>query len=101
MGEAIAEYDEAIRLLSPELAEAYSNRGMVYLNLGQYERAIQDFDQAIHLQPEHADAYASRALAYICLGMEAEAQQDINRAVELGFDRALLERMVEQAKQAR
>jgi len=32
--------------------------------------------------------------------MEAEAQQDINRAVELGFDCALLERMVEQAKQA-
>ncbi len=48
--EAIAEYDEAIRL-DPEYADAYINRGVAYFNLGQLERAIRDFDEAILLKP--------------------------------------------------
>ena len=30
---------------------------------GQYEAAIADFDEAIHLQPDHADAHHNRDIA--------------------------------------
>ena len=38
--EAIAEYDEAIRL-DPQDADVYNNRGIAYDELGQLQRAIQ------------------------------------------------------------
>ena len=48
--EAIAAYDEAIRL-DPQDAAAYNNRGNAYGDLGQPEKAIQDLDEAIRLDP--------------------------------------------------
>ena len=54
--EAIAEYDEALRL-DPDYINAHSNRGLAYYNLGQHERAIQDFDEALRLDPNFAKAY--------------------------------------------
>ena len=51
LDEAVAEYDEAIRL-DPRYAKAYGNRGVVYTALGQHQRAIQDFDEAIRLDPQ-------------------------------------------------
>ena len=48
--EAIAEYDQAIRL-APKFTSAYNNRGAAYNDSGQPERAIQDFDVAIRLDP--------------------------------------------------
>ena len=56
--EAMAEYDEAIRL-DPQLALAYNNRGVAYKNLGKHQRAIEDFDAAIRLDPQLAMAYNS------------------------------------------
>ena len=93
--QAIQDLDEAI-LLYPQFAGAYTSRGFTYTELGQYQQAIQDFDEAIRLDPTLAPAFFSRALAYTLLGKDAEAQQDIDRAVELGFDRAVLERDIEE-----
>ena len=99
-GEAIAEYDEAIRL-DPTLANAFNDRGLNYLQLGQVERAIQDFDEAVRLQPQFAVAYANRAQAYTFLGRDREAENDVDRAVELGFDRDVLESAIEETKKLR
>ena len=97
---AIQDYDEAIRL-NPEFTQAYNYRGFAYDNLGQHQRAIQNFDEAIRLDPKLAPAYANRGGAYTLLGMDAEAQQDIERAVELGIDRALLEKVIEELNKQR
>jgi len=80
--EAIAEYNEAIRL-EPYLAPAYINRGIVYARLGQHQRAIQDFDEAIRLDPQYAEAYYSRGLAYARLGQYQDAIQDYDEAIAL------------------
>ena len=48
--EAIARYDEAIRL-DPQDAAAYINRGNANDYLGQHQRAIDDYDEAIRLDP--------------------------------------------------
>ena len=43
---------------------AFNFRGNAYRSKGRYDRAIQDFDQAIGLSPNYAAAYFGRALAY-------------------------------------
>jgi len=98
--EAIAEYDEVIRL-NPQLALAYGNRGGAYSDLGQLQRAIQDYDEAISLNPHYAKAYVNRALAYTHLGDDTKAQQDVGRAVELGWDSVTLKADIEKLKETR
>ena len=98
--EAIADYDEAIRL-TPEDADAYNNRGNAHDELGQYERAIEDYDEAIRLIPQDARGYVGRALAYTLLGDDVAAQLDVERAVELGVDPALLKEIIDRLKAER
>jgi len=98
--EAIAEYDEAIRL-DPLLAQAYTNRGLAYDDLGQHQPAIQDFDEAIRLDPQLALAYASRAIAYTHMGDDTKVQQDVDRALELGTDDVYLKSEIERLKELR
>ena len=45
------------------LALIFSNRGAAYKTKGQYDRAIQDYDQAIKLNPNYARAFSNRSLA--------------------------------------
>ncbi len=73
----------------------------MHANLGQYQRAVEDFDNAIRLDPQYALAYSNRALAYTLLEKYTEAQQDVDQAVELGQDRALLEKAIEKLKKGR
>ncbi len=80
--EAIAEYDEAIRL-EPYLAPAYNNRGNAYGRLGQIERAFRDYDEAIRLNPYYAVAYSNRGNAYTRLGQFERAFRDYDEAIRL------------------
>ena len=59
--EAIAEYDEAIKL-NPEFAAAIKNRGVAYGELGQVGRAIQDYQTVVSLNSEDAVAYINLGL---------------------------------------
>lgn len=65
--------------------------------MGQFQWAIEDYDQAIRLDPQFPLAYANRALAYTVIDRDLEAQRNADRAAELGFDPALLKRMIEEA----
>ncbi len=80
--EAIAEYDEAIRL-DPQLTLAYNNRAATYVNLGQYQKAIQDYDKVIRLNPQLVVAYNNRGFAYDELGQHERAIQDYDEAIRL------------------
>ena len=80
--EAIAEYDEAIRV-DPRDAAAYKNRGAVYEDLGQYQRAIEDLDQAIRLDSQFAGAYNTRASIYFKLGQYQRSVEDVDLAISL------------------
>ena len=68
---AIFYYTEAIdsmELSQESLTQAYHNRGMVHSIKGQYDRAIQDFDQTILLNPQFVFAYGNRGRAYYLKG---------------------------------
>jgi tetratricopeptide (TPR) repeat protein len=48
--------------IDPDLAVAYAVRGYAWQFLKQYDRAIQDYDQANRLDPNSVMAYSGRAL---------------------------------------
>ena len=66
----------------------YNNRGVAYHLQGQYQRAIQDFDQAIRLQPDNAIAYNNRGGDYGRMGQTQRAILDFDKAIELDPDNA-------------
>ena len=62
---------------------AYSNRGISYGDLGQFERSIEDFDEAIRLNPKVAEFYPYRGLAYKQIGKKDEAIADFEKFITL------------------
>ena len=73
--------------LKPDAA-SYSNRGIAHDNLGQYQRAIEDYREAIRLKPDYAEAYNNRGAAYHNLGQKQRAIEDYNEAIRLKPDHA-------------
>jgi tetratricopeptide (TPR) repeat protein len=65
------------------LASIYHKRGISYRLLGEYRRAIEDFDQALALSPEDAYIYGSRGVAYSYSEDYQQALRDFNRVLEL------------------
>jgi tetratricopeptide (TPR) repeat protein len=82
-------YPEALGLLTqlidrcPERAVYYSNRGLVYLWLGQPQVALADCSRAIALEPELDQAYNNRAMCHTALGNLVAALADYEHAVDL------------------
>ena len=64
-------------------------RGLAYFGLGQTERAIQDFDQAIRLDPSWGTPYDTRSDAYRRLGKTKLAEADRDKACQLRADYCL------------
>lgn len=69
--------------LNPSHGMSYYNRGSIYNNQEQFEKAIHDFNDAITLMPDYSNAYNNRGLAYDRLGRYEEALSDFNYAIEL------------------
>jgi tetratricopeptide (TPR) repeat protein len=66
-----------------DLAAAYIDRGNGYQDSGEYDRAIQDYDQAIDLAPDSALAYYDRANAYDSKGEYDRAIADYDLVIQL------------------
>jgi len=62
---------------------AYNNRGLAYLGMGQFDRAIADCSAAIAIDPQYYLAYYNRGKALRALGRPKEAMDDFNRAIEI------------------
>ncbi len=65
------------------LAVAHNNRGNAYGSLGEYRRAIEDYDQTLRIDPGDADAYYNRGIAYGNLGEYRRAIEDYDQALRL------------------
>ncbi len=91
--QAVGDFTRAIDTgeLDPEaLALAYNNRGVVFGELGDFDRAIADYARALELKPGDAKtvrnlriAHTRRALAAAKLGETDRALADLTRAIEL------------------
>lgn len=68
-------------------AKAYYMRGISYSEIGDYNKAISDYNEAIALAPEFMrDVYYRRAETYQVIGKNAKALADYNKALELTYD---------------
>jgi tetratricopeptide (TPR) repeat protein len=64
-----------------DAAAAFYNRGIAYRNQGKFDRAIEDYDQALRLRPAFADALNDRGLAYRHKGDNERAIADFDEAL--------------------
>jgi tetratricopeptide (TPR) repeat protein len=83
---ALDDFDQAIRMM-PALADAYINRAVLLVTMGQDEQAITDATRGIELgaiKPQLG--YYTRAVARELRGQVREAFSDYTRAAELAPD---------------
>lgn len=74
--------DEA---LSPrDRAATYVNRGVLRLRTRSFDRAIDDFDAALHINPNLGEALVNRGAARIGQHRYADALRDLERGADLG-----------------
>ena len=79
---SITLYDHALEVADPN-SIIYNNRGLAYVDLGNYTQAIADFNRAIEIDPRFGEAYDNRGTAYDSLGDYTQAIADFNRAIEI------------------
>ncbi|MEH2408366.1 tetratricopeptide repeat protein [Nostoc sp.] len=81
-------YTEAIALLTqlisrhPHNAVDYNNRGLIYFQSGEIEKAFCDYNTALKLNPNLASAYNNRANYYAACGELAAALADYDQAID-------------------
>jgi tetratricopeptide (TPR) repeat protein len=73
---------------TPAIQEAIES-GNDYLEKGDLDRAIADYDRAIELDPDYAHTYFDRGFTYRRKGDQDRAIADYDRAIELDPDFAL------------
>ena len=74
-------YESDTFKLDPNSAAAYTNRGNVYLDQGDYEQAIAAYNQALAINPTYIIAYINRGQAYKALNDLGQAGADFNQAL--------------------
>ncbi len=63
-----------------------ANRGITFLNMGSFGKAISDFDRAIELDPKSSFNYAARALANLRTDRVQQARRDSEAVMTMGPD---------------
>ena len=74
---------QAGRESTASLVVAYSRRASAYMRKADYDRAIQDYGDAIRLNPNDASAYSDRGNAYFYKGDYDRAIQNHDDAIRL------------------
>lgn len=74
----------------PKNPTAYGNRGEAYKDIGKYDLAMADFNNAIAADSKYAEGYNSRGQLYAARGNMRAAENDFLKAIELNsrFDEA-------------
>lgn len=64
-------------------AEAYYNEGIEKYNKKDYQKAIEDFNQAIKINPKYPDAYLKQGNARYYLGAYQQAIENYNQLIKI------------------
>ena len=85
---AVYDYSAAIQL-KPEM-KLYMERGLTYITLLEYNRAINDFDEAIEFDSTNSELYFNRGYSYSALDNYEKALLDYSKAIILDSSNAKL-----------
>jgi tetratricopeptide (TPR) repeat protein len=66
-----------------DLAAALKNRGNAYDDKGQYDRALEDYNQALTIKPDDAATFNSRGTTHSAMGHYDLAIRDYDQAIKL------------------
>jgi tetratricopeptide (TPR) repeat protein len=84
---ALNDFNKVMDLDKPiELYKVHLNRGVTYLNLKDYDLAIEDLTKSIELNNANASAYHSKGMVYYELEDYSQAVDNFTRAIELSQD---------------
>ena len=87
LSSTIMKYTSAIKS-NPNDADAYYQRGAIYVKLKEYTSAISDFTSTIRIKPNLANPYYSRGITYSLLKEYRYAISDYTSAIRLDPDNA-------------
>lgn len=79
---ALADCNQAIRRGGDSFV-ARNSRAVVQLKMGNFDKAIADFDEAIKRQPKDARAHYGRGFAEARKGLSSQSQVDLKTAVDM------------------
>ncbi len=99
MTSALEDFAKAIEI-DAKYVSPYNNRGLLYLDKGEFDRAIADFDQVVRLDANYLRAYWNRGSAYLKKGERDHAIADYKKALSLNPDdttRKMIEAELNQA----
>lgn len=72
----------------PDSHVAFSNRGSIYYEQGNYQLAFNDFSESVNANSDNPYAYNNRAVLFLANGKIAEAMEDLNKAISMRPDYA-------------
>lgn len=78
--------EELAQTYNPSYSSLYWDKGLIYESLEQYDRAVENYSNAINLEEDKIDQaslYRNRSLSYRNLLQYGKAMQDINKAISL------------------
>jgi tetratricopeptide (TPR) repeat protein len=70
-------------MINAQDVKKYVDQGIEKCELGQYDQALKDFNDALKLKPNDASLYDLRGMAYRCKNMIDQALKDFQKAMEL------------------
>lgn len=86
-GQALEDLQHLLRL-SPNLSAAQYNIGNVYVQLHQFDRAIEAYSATLELDPQFPEAYFNRGVIRLLDGHTNDGLSDLSQAGELGLYQA-------------
>jgi protein O-mannosyl-transferase len=81
-------FDEAVQRLNgndklPGAYRIYHNRGLEYVHLGEYDKALKDFNTVITLNPTYPFVYNDRGYVFYKQQLYQPALDDFNRVIKI------------------
>ena len=70
-------------------ANGHFEKGVDYINQGDYQRALEEFNRVINIDSEYVDAYCGIGIAYLNQKKYKEAIEAFEKATALGPDKPI------------
>jgi len=75
---------------TPKDAETFLDRGIMFANQGDYNKAIMDFNDALDINPNYSSAYNNRGIVYFHQKDYNKAIADYTQAIRLNPNKAAM-----------